>query len=136
VSISSLKNRLDALEQSMPPTASTEGAAERNARRLASIAATPEGAKRNIAIMCLVHAASGTETDEGYVAFVDSIGHEAIERAFPAGIPVQTAYADVRARARAFVPTGNERNPLKELIAEQVAKRDMEAALAAEEATS
>jgi hypothetical protein len=90
----------------MPPVSSSDGATERNAERLACIAAQPEGPARDFVIEVCVLAAAGAEEPENYQTLIDAIGAEAIARAFPAGVSGQPI-ASVRARARAYrVPAG------------------------------
>jgi hypothetical protein len=135
MSIASLKNRIARVRQSMPEAPAVDaGAAERNARRLATIAAEDEGPRRNIVVMMMVHSACGLEEPTDYQALVEAIGHESIERAFPAGIPIQTACADVRERARAWkVPAGFV-GPLETMLRDAIAREKAAREMATEEA--
>jgi hypothetical protein len=132
-----LRSELARIKLSLPAHASSDdGAAARNAGRLASIAGTPEGPRRDVVVTLMVHSASGIEEPGDYQALVEAIGHEAIERAFPVGIPAQRACAFVRSRARAWQrPTGFA-SPLEAMVHDQLAKERAAREMAAAEAVS
>jgi len=136
LSLQALRGRLDRVAREMLPVSFSEGAPTRNARRLATIAAEAEGPRRDVVVMMMVHSACGIEEPADYHALVDAIGPEAIARAFPTGIPVQTACADVRARVRAYRPVGGEFNPLTVMLTDAIKRETWAAARVADGATS
>ena len=119
--LEALRGRLAKLAREMPALASNTGGPARNAQRLASIEAAPEGAHRNVAVMLAVHAASGTEEPEDFAALVDAIGPGAIALALPAGLPTQPT-ADTRARARAWHAPAGETSSIVLALREQIAQ--------------
>ena len=117
----SIRDRLAKLAASMPALTSSEGATERNAERLACIAAQPEGPARDFTIEVCVHSAAGVEEPEDFAALLAAIGPERIAAVFPAGVPGQPI-ADLRARARAYrVPAGNV-DPITAMVRAQLAQ--------------
>jgi hypothetical protein len=104
------------------PVSSSDGAPERNTRRLECIAAQPEGPARDFVIEVCVLAAAGAEEPENYQTLIDAIGAEAIARAFPAGVPGQPI-ADVRSRARArtWLPAPGSIDPIMARLRAQIA---------------
>jgi len=121
VRIEALRGRLDKLAREMPPVSSSDGATERNAERLACIAAQPEGPARDFTIQVCTHAAAEREGPKDYQTLIDAIGAEAIARAFPAGVPGQPI-ADVRARARAWLPASGTIDPITARLRVQIAQ--------------
>jgi hypothetical protein len=117
----SIRDRLAKLAASMPALTSSEGATERNAERLACIAAQPEGPARDFTIQVCTHAAAEREGPKDYQTLIDAIGAEAIARAFPAGVPGQPI-ADVRARARAWLPASGTIDPITARLRVQIAQ--------------
>jgi hypothetical protein len=119
--LGSIRDRLAKLAASMPALTSSEGATERNAERLACIAAQPEGPARDFTIQVCTHAAAEVEEPENYQTLIDAIGAEAIARAFPAGVPGQPI-ADVRARARAYHTPAGFVDPITARLRAQLAQ--------------
>jgi hypothetical protein len=117
----SIRDRLAKLAASMPALTSSDGAPERNAERLACIAAQPEGPARDFTIQVCTHAAAEREGPKDYQTLIDAIGAEAIARAFPAGVPGQPI-ADVRARARAWLPASGTIDPITARLRVQIAQ--------------
>ena len=117
----SIRDRLAKLAASMPALTSSDGAPERNAERLACIAAQPEGPARDFTIQVCTHAAAEVEEPRDYQTLIDAIGAEAIARAFPAGVPGQPI-ADVRARARAWLPASGTIDPITARLRVQIAQ--------------
>ena len=118
----SIRDRLAKLAASMPALTSSDGAPERNAERLACIAAQPEGPARDFTIQVCTHAAAEREGPKDYQTLIDAIGAEAIARAFPAGVPGQPI-ADVRSRARArtWLPAPGSIDPIMARLRAQIA---------------
>ena len=119
--LGSIRDRLAKLAASMPALTSSDGAPERNAERLACIAAQPEGPARDFTIQVCTHAAAEREGPKDYQTLIDAIGAEAIARAFPAGVPGQPI-ADVRARARAWLPASGTIDPITARLRVQIAQ--------------
>jgi hypothetical protein len=88
---------------------------------LACIAAQPEGPARDFTIQVCTHAAAEREGPKDYQTLIDAIGAEAIARAFPAGVPGQPI-ADVRARARAWLPASGTIDPITARLRVQIAQ--------------
>jgi hypothetical protein len=108
----------------MPPVSSSDGAPERNAERLACIAAQPEGPARDFTIEVCVCCAAGVEEPADFAALLAAIGPERIAAVFSAGVPGQPI-ADVRARARAYrVPAGFV-DPITAMARAQLAQREV-----------
>jgi hypothetical protein len=97
--LESLRTRLARVAREMPANASSDSAAARNARRLASIEREPEGPRRDFAIQLVVRTAANMEEPEDLQALVDAIGAESIARVFPTGLSTQPV-AFFRARTR------------------------------------
>jgi hypothetical protein len=89
VNLSGLRSQLAALRASLPVVTANDGAAARNAARLASINEQPEGPRRDFVISAVTCSAISMEEPADLRALLDAIGAEAIERAHPRGLPSQ-----------------------------------------------
>jgi len=124
MSIANLRAQLARIRQSMPAVTAGNGAKDRNAGRIRAIATAPAGAARDMAIELMVDDAVDMEEVHDVELLLAAVGKDTIARVFPNGVPAPRVCAEVRAAARAYRFTGNERNPLEELIAAQIKKRD------------
>ena len=116
-----LRIQLAQLRAALPEIASTEGAAVRNARRIARIAAEPEGQQRTGAVMCTVFAARHEEP-EGFAALLHTIGQEPVALAFPDGPPQPYGDPDLRSRARAWKEPAGFVCRISAMLREQIAR--------------
>jgi hypothetical protein len=96
-----IRRSLEQLRAAMPAPTSNEGAAVRNARRLASIAEQPEGPARRFVIDVMVTTARNEEPED-FAALLDAIDPVALGEAFPGGLPQVFPDPFMRARARAW----------------------------------
>jgi hypothetical protein len=101
VTMAQIRRSLEQLRAAMPAPTSNEGAAVRNARRLASIAEQPEGPARRFVIDVMVTTARNEEPED-FAALLDAIDPVALGEAFPGGLPQVFPDPFMRARARAW----------------------------------
>jgi hypothetical protein len=121
VNLSHLRFQLAQIRREMPAVATNEGAPARNAKRLASIAAQPEGPRRDFAIQIAVRSAANNEDPEFLQAIVDAIGAESIARVFPDGLPTQPI-AFLRAAARAWQSRPGDVDVIGQMLREGIAR--------------
>jgi hypothetical protein len=104
----------------LPAVTSDTSAAERNARRLASIAQQPEGPARRFVIDVMVSTARNEEPED-FAELIAKIDPVALGEAFPGGLPQVFPDPFMRARARAWKTPPGYQCKIATMLREQIA---------------